>query len=146
MLMVSQARFLMSSSRRRARKLSTAFMISSVTILYAAAVVHFSVQVAYSVGYGRLLNDAVAAVSSQDPASSIDMPAALVRFEKGTKVQSHIVTLVLATIVSFMVHLRVACIVAFLTIYVRSRLGIPSSGGGFASYSEERLYSLWEQF
>ncbi|KAM5541614.1 hypothetical protein V8D89_004804 [Ganoderma adspersum] len=56
--------------------------------------------VAYSVGYGRLLNEAVAAISSQDSASSIGMAAALRRFEKSTKIQSHIVSLVLAIIVT----------------------------------------------
>ena len=52
-------------------------MIGSATILYASVVVHFGVHVAYAVGYGRLLNNAVAAISSQDLASSAGVAEAV---------------------------------------------------------------------
>ena len=76
-------------------------MLGSATALYASTAVYLGVQVAYFVGYGRLLNEAVAAVSSEDEdsGSSQRLAVALMRFAQSTKMKSHIVSLVLAIIV-----------------------------------------------
>ncbi|PIL32549.1 hypothetical protein GSI_05252 [Ganoderma sinense ZZ0214-1] len=88
--------------RRGVKQRSTGFMLGSAAILYASTAVYLGVQVAYFVEYGQLLNEAVAAVSSEDedPASSTLMAVALMRFAQSTRTKSHIVNLVLAIIVT----------------------------------------------
>ncbi|KAM5541615.1 hypothetical protein V8D89_004805 [Ganoderma adspersum] len=88
--------------RRGIKRRTTGFMLGSATALYASTAVYLGVQVAYFVGYGQLLNEAVAAVSSEDEdsGSSTPMAVALMRFGQSTKMKSHIVSLVLAIIVS----------------------------------------------
>lgn len=75
-------------------QLSTAFMLGSVLILYMSAAMHFGVAVTYSVGYGRLVNDAVASFS---PASGSTLDQTTVtQFRRRAKTMSYIISLLLA--------------------------------------------------
>ncbi|KAM5536538.1 hypothetical protein V8D89_009815 [Ganoderma adspersum] len=76
---------------RGVKNTSTAFMLGSVIVLYASTAVHFGAVVAYSISYCRLLDDAVAALSSTSSTS-----AALTRFGRSTKIKSYIISVALA--------------------------------------------------
>lgn len=81
----------MHSSHRGVKNTSTAFMLGSVILLYISTAVHFGAVVAYSLSYCRLLDNAVAALSSTSSTS-----AAVMRFERSTKINSYIISVALA--------------------------------------------------
>ena len=70
-------------------------MLGSVIVLYTSTTVHFGAVVAYSISYCRLLDDAVAALSSASSTS-----AAVMRFGRSTKINSYIISVALAINVS----------------------------------------------
>ncbi len=81
------------NSRRGVKGRSTAFMLGSVMVLYSSTAVYMGVQMADIVGYARVLNEAVAALSSE---ASGRLPVALTSFEQSARTKSHIISLVLA--------------------------------------------------
>ncbi len=75
-------------------------MLGSVSVLYASTAMQFGTTVAYSVGYGRLLNDAATAVSSTSAAD-----AAVANFGRAVKTESYIISVSLAINVSLLTFL-----------------------------------------
>ena len=96
-------------------------MLGSVIVLYASTAVYMGVQMAYFVAYARLLSDAVTGLSSEASTSSTAMSVALTRFGQSARSKGHIISLVLAVIVGFILQLLQG--IALLTACCQVTLG-----------------------
>ena len=76
-------------------KTSTVLIFSSILILYASTAMHFGAMVLYAVGYSRLLNDAVSALSSESSDTDL-VEAAVTHFQQVAETSSYIASFALA--------------------------------------------------
>ncbi len=76
------------TSHRGIKQPSTAFMLCSVFVLYAATATDFAIKTTYVVAHDRLINEAVATLESPS-SSSID--TALVEFGQSARTASYVI-------------------------------------------------------